>query len=417
MKTIEEKAKAYDSIIEKANKMHSENCEACKACIEELIPELAESEDKRIRKALISILKSDFEKDTTIFNISVGEIIDWLERQGESYTKKDVDNAYLEGMAFAKDELDKQNEQKPIAKMSVSDELYEHIRNTCACIDDAISCNNIKDIRDFLAQARTDSSIALDMVRILKPKFKVGDWVVYYRNDSSREVLQVYDIRDGRYYFTDNVHFSWSVKECDEKSHLWTIQDAKDGDVLAEHETIVLFKEIEGLNIRCYCTYHYLGYNPTLHVDTLQNKNPYRPATKKQRDLLFQKMNEAGYEWDAEKKELKKIDARENLTLDGDLMKADCMIVEQKPTWSEEDNVMMYKLLAVVELYYDRDGDDLDKQSCIDWLKSLKDRYTWKPSDEQMADLWNMLCECRPADHQLLQDIYYGLKKLKEDKL
>ena len=47
---------------------------------------------------------------------------------------------------------------------------------------------------------------------------------------------------------------------------------------------------------------------------------------------------------------------------------------EQKPAWSEEDDVMIYKLLAVVELYYDRDGDDLDKQSCIDWLKALKQR-------------------------------------------
>lgn len=31
------------------------------------------------------------------------------------------------------------------------------------------------------------------------------------------------------------------------------------------------------------------------------------PATKEQRDLLFKKMKEAGYEWDAEKKELHKI--------------------------------------------------------------------------------------------------------------
>jgi len=31
------------------------------------------------------------------------------------------------------------------------------------------------------------------------------------------------------------------------------------------------------------------------------------PATKEQRDLLFKKMKEAGYEWDAEKKELRKI--------------------------------------------------------------------------------------------------------------
>lgn len=30
------------------------------------------------------------------------------------------------------------------------------------------------------------------------------------------------------------------------------------------------------------------------------------PATKEQRDLLLQKMKEAGYKWDTEKKELKK---------------------------------------------------------------------------------------------------------------
>ena len=32
-----------------------------------------------------------------------------------------------------------------------------------------------------------------------------------------------------------------------------------------------------------------------------------KPATKEQRDLLFQKMEESGYQWDAEKYELKKI--------------------------------------------------------------------------------------------------------------
>ena len=47
--------------------------------------------------------------------------------------------------------------------------------------------------------------------------------------------------------------------------------------------------------------------------------------------------------------------------------------------------------------------------------KDFAPKVEWKPSDEQMTDLWNMLCECRPADHQLLQDIYYGLKKLREE--
>jgi len=38
------------------------------------------------------------------------------------------------------------------------------------------------------------------------------------------------------------------------------------------------------------------------------------PATKEQRDLLFKKMKEAGYQWDAEKKELRKIEPHYNIS-------------------------------------------------------------------------------------------------------
>ena len=50
-----------------------------------------------------------------------------------------------------------------------------------------------------------------------------------------------------------------------------------------------------------------MGFNTSFHINTLQNKTAFQPATKEQSDLLFQKMREAGYEWDTEKKELKKI--------------------------------------------------------------------------------------------------------------
>lgn len=81
--TIEEKARAYDSIIEKANKMHSENCEACKVCIEELIPELAESEDEKIRKELISYIKQiNYNNLHTWNGINLNVFIAWLEKQG-----------------------------------------------------------------------------------------------------------------------------------------------------------------------------------------------------------------------------------------------------------------------------------------------------------------------------------------------
>ena len=93
----------------------------------------------------------------------------------------------------------------------------------------------------------------------------------------------------------------------------WSILDAKDGDVLftsstASHETFV-FKGIdEKGNVKCYFaydsedgfregTYHFIGRAANC-----------KPATKEWRDLLFQKLKEAGYEWDADKKELRKIE-------------------------------------------------------------------------------------------------------------
>ena len=78
--TIEEKAVAYDKIIARANKMYNENIDACKACIEELIPELKESKDERIRKWIIGVL-STYEHDRDLRNVAIA----WLEKQGEHY--------------------------------------------------------------------------------------------------------------------------------------------------------------------------------------------------------------------------------------------------------------------------------------------------------------------------------------------
>ena len=79
--SIEQKAKAYDEIIKKVNKMYHENCEACQACIEELIPELAESEDERIRKAIIEHFK--WSTKQILYDYSNKKALTWLEKQGE----------------------------------------------------------------------------------------------------------------------------------------------------------------------------------------------------------------------------------------------------------------------------------------------------------------------------------------------
>ena len=91
---------------------------------------------------------------------------------------------------------------------------------------------------------------------------------------------------------------------------LFTIQDAKDGDVLACEEEILLFKSYSvQVRISLYCWYN--GQTNNFHSKevndvSLNIRNKIFPATKEQRDALMKAMNEAGYEWDIEKKELKK---------------------------------------------------------------------------------------------------------------
>lgn len=80
----------------------------------------------------------------------------------------------------------------------------------------------------------------------------------------------------------------------------------KDGDVLAASECLVLFKKLDGLNIKCYCTYCFMN-NPSFHVDTLQNKNAFHPATEEEKAKLFDAIKENGYKWNPETKTLEKL--------------------------------------------------------------------------------------------------------------
>lgn len=109
--TQEEKANAYDEALERARNLHKDATDMeegilAKQC-EIIFPELLESEDERIRNTLIRFHKSTIDID----GIKGDEIVSWLEKQGTSYTKRDVDGAYVEGMAFAKNELEKQGKQ------------------------------------------------------------------------------------------------------------------------------------------------------------------------------------------------------------------------------------------------------------------------------------------------------------------
>ena len=251
-----------------------------------------------------------------------------------------------------------------------------------------------------------------------EPKFKVGDWVV----NNVCLPIQIASIEDDMYICTEGD--ALSISFIDENFHLWTIQDAKDGDVLVVGDedgtgiAICSKNDKIGNNI-LYCYYddeNGFAINTPIALECL-----LYPATKEQRDLLFSKMKEAGYKWDAEKKELKKIEQKpvedingEDYGIDGlwhairileqtlgavegyqsddGILEHECAIsavkklYEQNPAWSEEDDKILDSIIEDVRYIGDFPDYPTKEESelydeCLakaEWLKSLKERYTWK---------------------------------------
>ena len=280
----------------------------------------SESEDERIITALIHFFSSS---ENTSFEywegISKKEVLDWLEKQGNP------DKEYWRGYKDGK-----------------------------------------KAILDKYSETH----------KVVEPKFKVGDWIVTDKNHiwfidedcsttgySYRLISQNGKVEVGDYNIVD------------EHARLWTIQDAKDGDVLVDRfskdNIIILYKGINPkLSILAYCGWN--GYNLSIKTNglgygNLDNTN-YSPATKEQCDLLFQKMKDSGYEWDAKNKELNKIHIIDEGKAEIDYCFTKMMNGEKvTPAWSEEDDMML-------ECVLDKIGDLGTGVMCKGWLKSLKNR-------------------------------------------
>ena len=145
----------------------------------------------------------------------------------------------------------------------------------------------------------------------VEPKFKTGDWIIF-----NGVILHIDEVVNGYYRTTsrgDGIHnsYDWNI---DNAARLWTIQEAKDGDVLVNGSNIFIFHFLNGTLLMGYCHintddgrfYDDLGKNECFClIDAVVT-----PASKEQRDLLFRQMKEEGYEWDSEKKELKKVEPK-----------------------------------------------------------------------------------------------------------
>ena len=269
-----EKEKAYDEAVERAKKIYGNSI------AEEIFPELKESEDERIKKAIIEFFESE-DDNTTYSLVRKKDIIAWLEKQGE---------------------------QKPTLPK------WKYKKDNTPLLRDSIILNKYGGVAKSPSGAIVSDAWVLDYDELAKlpkeeniePKFKVGDWIITPTN----KVLQITSIEGTSYRFNNKSHY-WAICYCDEQCRLWTIQDAKDGDVIEfeDHGRLVtgivsfVNKTTGKVDVSCLLEGNKFKIGVFYNLDTVK---PH-PATKEQRDALMKAMNDAGYEWDGEKKELKKL--------------------------------------------------------------------------------------------------------------
>lgn len=381
--------KKYEEALERAKiELSADTTQGTKNVLMTVFPELKESDDERIRKDCISIINA------------------WAEACR-------LEGDYCEVAPICIAWLEKQGDQKPV-------------------------------VVDFKAKdwcvSKVDGQIhnmTYNPANKVEPKFKVGDWVVTDKNDR----VQIKAVNNSYYTIDNGMYFN--IPYVDKCWHLWTVQDAIDGDVLAGKidgdNYILIFKTIKDGWIETYGHY-YNAVNRFCVPSQLfcrSYQGTFTPATKEQRDLLFQKMKEARYTFDFEKKELKKIEDEIEIPFgakDSELIEEsyyipkgfhaeiedDKVVIkkgEKLTAWSDEDEERIKNTLSVLDVQVCWDGATGKKgnpyQKEIDWLKSIKERIIWKPSKKQMETLEYYMHTLLATEHkEVLFGLYNDLKKL-----
>ena len=429
--SIEEKAKAYDKAYKKVAVRFGFNI------ADEIFPELKESEDERVRK----------------------EIIDFIYDKTDTYELREKSNSWLEKQG----DKDKLIQELGEYKVKYTQEVLEKHLKTINKDDERLRKTTIAFLKDFAEQGYENAVECIDWLEKheqkptdkVEPKFnfKVSQWIVatgkcvYLIAKIDGFNVTLVDTNGDEYVFDTS-----SLND----AHEWTIQDAKDGDVLefGDHGRLVtgilsfVNKTTGKVDVSCLLEGDKFKIGVFYNLDTVK---PH-PATKEQRSLLFQKMREAEYEWDAEKKELKRIEqkpawsedsskelsfslqiqaylntASDELYAKGKPLYSErrledihkCMLMwqklhnayfYQKSAWSEEDEDRLDIIFERIERGLIVDKDDIDR------LKSLRPQSTWKPSDEQMLSLErasNSLVS--KEDTLILGKLLEQLKKLREE--
>ena len=290
--SIEEKAQRYDEAIKRGLdciiQAQATEMVTRQDILDEIFPELKYIEDEKIRKDLKELVELCVRWDF----ITMGEattMLNWIENKGDY-------SIIVRAIKKRKEILSREKNNS----INYKDKLS--IGGKIAMLEELLVFFNEMQDDQKDDDIITDSENNED--KKFEPKFHKGQWIV----KENLEVYKVIEVGEDGYEVVDNKDQHYSISfDSEYMFHLWTIKDAKDGDVLTANGCVVIFEKIDGLNIKFHCYFHYIGFEPSIYIDSLQNQTAFRPSTKIERERLFKIMKEDGYEWSSEQRKLIKI--------------------------------------------------------------------------------------------------------------
>lgn len=305
--------KLYKKALERAKQLLETSVAFDRFTIERIFPELIESRDEKIRKAIsqcVEDMRGQFEK---LYSVHHKDAIAWLEKQKE-YESTDFEYVW--------DRTDCGDLTSALDKYS-----EEAIINMChAWYDKGIELERKSWLEKQGEKPQGKTALEaikeekVDNTNKVEPKFKEDDWIIRSAEAFKHNTYLIKEVKD--YYVCEELkgrRVPFTFDDVHKNFKLWDISDAKDGDVLcgfpyADCPWVGIFHELnDDCTFNSYC-YLQAGVNgkfcPPSGINVYgHSSNSIVPATKEQRELLFSKMKDAGYEWDAEYKQLNKIES------------------------------------------------------------------------------------------------------------
>lgn len=392
--TQEEKAKAYDEMVQRVKELHETGNFLTKKQMEIICPELAESEDERIRRCLCAIVKwlgfdSSFFIDNSVEKTSV---LAYLEKQKYNRMQPIYDNQ--ESFESALDKAWKSYNESGA-------------RTVDGCEDDYVECVHAKGFREgylFGIGKQKENPKSSDSI----PSDCMADVKIEDRNQkhniSVDEIAQDY-VEGVKEY---NPEPTWDLMQTAVcyGYHYCEMKEQKPDEIDGKALLHVSNKSYD------------IGFRDGVaSVKPVEGEFPYNTPA----DTVEGEIENIWSKLSCENKfTATKTGFREVILHFVNYVRSNVA-----PEWNEEDRLILDSIIAVVEEWEDTQSDKekayYGATTKSDWLKSLRPQPHWKPSDDQMTRLNECVIEARERHsastsgyerYRILNSLYTNLKKL-----